>query len=697
MTVRAMRLATPIRVDGRLDEALYAKVPAVSDFIQAEPAEGAPATEKTEIWVFFDDEHVYFAARCWESRPDHIIANDMRRDGNIGMNDNIAWTFDTFHDRRSGILLEANPLGGRVDGQTTNEENTNLDWNPVWSVEVERFDGGWTVEAAVPFKSLRYRAQRDQIWGFNVRRRNRWKNEISYLTPIPAAIGIRGLRPSLAGTLVGLEAPPASLSLELKPYATGSLISNALSRPRISNDLKGAFGIDAKYGITQNLTADFTYNTDFAQVEADEQQVNLTRFNLQFPEKREFFLENRSTFAFGGEGTDTPVLFYSRRVGLNDGLLVPIEAGGRMTGRVGSFSLGLVNIQADEEPVSRARATNFGVIRLKRDILRQSSVGVMVTNRSVGATGTGSNTAYGVDGTFSFLNNKLAVNSYWAKTRTDGLSGNDVSYRAQLDYDADRYGVQYERLVVGEDFNPEVGFVRRDDMRRNFGLFRFSPRLKSSKLIRKLFWTASGTYIEDGGGRFETRELDGEFRAELHNADRFALGYTSVHEFLPRSFPIATGIALPVGDYRFGNVRAGYNFGQQRVLAANVLTEYGSFYNGRKAALTVSQGRMNFSYRLSLQPTYSINHVDLDEGSFTTHLVGSRVTFTASPLTFVSALLQFNSTSHAVAANVRLRWEYQAGSELFVVWNEQRDTAGRRFPDLANRSFIVKATRLIRF
>ena len=428
VTGRAVRLATPLDVDGRLDEEIYSAVPTMSGFVQVEPVAGAAATEPTDVWIFFDDEHVYLAARCWESEPDRLTVDEMRRDNtNIGRNDHLAWFFDTLYDRRTGIVFQVNPLGGRMDGQAANEGRTNFDWNPIWDVEVGRFAGGWTVEAALPFKSLRYRPGEAQLWGFNVRRRNRWKNELSYLAPVPAAVGGRGLRAALAAPLVGLAAPPGSRRLEVKPYAIADVTSDTGAVPAIANQPGGDIGLDVKYGVTRSLTADFTYNTDFAQVEADEEQVNLTRFSLFFPEKREFFLENQGTFAFGGDrgwgGGDMPILFYSRRIGLQDGREVPVEGGGRLTGRVGGFDVGLLHIRTGAEGGAGARPTGFSVVRLKHDVFRQSSVGLLVTQRSVGLTAPGANTAYGLDGAFRFLQNRLAIDTYWAQTQTPGLTG----------------------------------------------------------------------------------------------------------------------------------------------------------------------------------------------------------------------------------------------------------------------------------
>jgi Domain of unknown function (DUF5916) len=703
--VRAVALATPLRLDGRLDEEIYSKVEPASDFVQQEPVEDAPATEKTEVWIFFDKDSLFLAFRCWETRPEMLIANEMRRDSNnIFSNDHVAFFLDTFHDGRNGIEFAINALGGRWDGQTSNETSFNADWNPISEIRTARFDRGWTVEVVIPFKSLRYAPGASQTWGLNVRRYSKWKNETSFLTPVPRALGQLGLfHASLATTLVGLEAPSSSRNLEIKPYAVSSLTTDLGATPRISNDLTGDVGLDVKYGLTQGLTADFTYNTDFAQVEADEQQINLTRFSLFFPEKREFFLENQGLFNFGGVSTtnsspDTPILFYSRRIGLEQGHTVPIVAGGRVTGRAGRFSLGLLNIESRQDAVSGAAKTNFSVARLKRDILRRSGVGVLFTGRSVGEGGAGANQAYGVDGTFAFFDN-LSINTYWARTHTDGVADDDtrdVSYKGELDYAGDRYGAHVERLVVGDHFNPDIGFSRRTDIRRSFGLFRFSPRVPSSKTIRKLSWTGSLAYIENGAGRLDTRNSRGEFAMDLQNSDRFVANFDDTYEFLSRPTQIV-GLTIPAGGYDYSSALVGYTFGQQRKLSGTVSAQYGEFYGGHKTSVTISQGRFNVTPQLSLEPTYLGNWVTMPQESSTAHLVGTRATYTASPTMFASAFVQYNTGIHSVSTNVRLRWEYRPGSELFVVYNEQRDTLSPRFPGLMNRGATVKINRLFRF
>ena len=706
VTVRAVQADEPLRIDGLLDEAIYSRVLAISGFIQNDPEEGAPATEKTEVWLLYDSDHVYIVAKCWETRPDRRVASEMRRDNRrIVRDDNFAWSLDTFYSRRNGILFEVSAVGGRLDAELTNESQINTDWNPVYDVAVGRFDGGWTMEAALPFKSLRYRGAGPQVWGFQARRVNRWKNESSYLTPLSAAQGLRGhFRASLAATLVGIDAPPSSRLLEVKPYAISDLTTALTQTPPVSNELGGDLGLDVKVGVTQGLTADFTFNPDFAQVEADEQQINLTRFSLFFPEKREFFLENQGIFSFGGAATsgrqagasDTPILFYSRSIGLSANREVPLDLGGRLTGRIGPVTLGALGIRAEEDPTGNLGATNFTVLRARGDILRRSSIGAMFTGRSVSTQSPGSNEAYGVDGVFGFYDD-LTINTHWARTRTDGFGGSDTSYRGQLDYAGDRYGLQLEHLLVGDDFNPEVGFVRRRNIRRSFADVRFSPRPRSIALVRRFVWSGSFAYVENLAGVVETREATGTFTVELENSDQLSMTATRTFEHLSEPFPIADDVTLPVGGYDFAFMSVGYNFGQQRWLSGNLLAEHGTFFSGHKTTLGVSRGRASVTTQFSIEPTFSVNWIDLREGSFTTNLVGTRATYTMTPRMFASALVQYNSNIEAVSANIRFRWEYSPGSEIFVVFNEERNTGVPWFPALTNRAFIIKVNRLLRF
>jgi hypothetical protein len=703
VTVRAIRLPVPLRVDGRLDEAVYGEYRPMTDFIQTEPSAGEAATEKTEVWVTFDADNVYVTVRAWESQPERMIVNEMRRDStNIFQNENFLFAFDTFYDRRNSVAFQFNPVGGRMDAQVANESQYNGDWNPVWTLAVSRFDGGWSGEAAVPFKSLRYRPGVAQLWGLQFRRINRWKNEVSYLTRVPDGSGNNGFqRASSYATLVGLEAPTGARTLDLKPYVVSDVTTNTTSVPRVSNDPSADFGLDAKYTVTQNLTADFTYNTDFAQVEADESQVNLTRFNLFFPEKREFFLENQGLFLFGGANTnntgDTPTMFYSRRIGLDQGRLVPIEVGGRLTGQVGAYSVGLINIQTESDDVTRTPGANFTVARVRRDILRKSAVGLIYTRRSEMANGAGANDAFGIDGRLAFYEN-LTFNTYWAKTHTPGLRGHDTSHRVQMQYDADRYGLTVNHMRIGDHFNPDVGFVRRDNIWRQWIQGRFSPRPANIEAVRKFTMEGTLTYITNARtGMLETRTQRAMFNTQFQNSDEFELEYEQGYEGFTEPFRIATGVTIPAGGYDLATLKASWLFGRQRRAAGQWYVEGGPFYDGDRVGIGYSTARVNLTSQLAVEPGFSVNKVQLPYGDFTATVINTRTTFTVTPMMFVSGLVQYSSGNNAVAANVRFRWEYLPGSELFVVYNEGRDTSVRGFPDVQNRAVVVKVNRLFRF
>ena len=722
-TIRAIKLAEGIRLDGLLDEPVYQTVSAVTGFIQLMPDEGAPATEKTEAWIMFDATNIYVAGRVWDSAPpSEWVANEMRRDtSQLRDNDSFWVVFDTFYDRRNGVAFYTNPLGGVGDFAITNEGNPNVDWNPVWGVRTGRFEHGWTVEMEIPFKSLRYRPGPAQVWGVQLRRNIRRKNEMAFLTPVPIAAGRAGIfRVSDAATLVGLEVPGGGNNLEIKPYGIAGLTTDLGASPPRRNAGDGNAGLDIKYGITQNLTADLTYNTDFAQVEVDEQQVNLTRFSLFFPEKREFFLEGSGIFNFarGGTGSgrsalrregggsggafgagNAPTLFHSRRIGLEGGTVVPIVGGGRVTGKMGAFDIGALNIQTDDEVISGGEPTNFTVVRVKRDILRRSSIGALFTNRSVSVVGDGSNQVYGADATFSFYDN-VNLLAYVARTQTPGLDAEDMSYQGQFTYAGDRYGFQADHLVVEDNFVPEVGFLRRDNFRRSYATGRFSPRPRSIEAIRQFRLEGSLDYILTANtGQVETRQTQLGFSTEFENSDRLGVSVTDNYELLVEPFEPGPGVTLPVGGYGFRDVEATYSPGAQRRLTGTFTVRVGEYFNGDIRSVGFSRGRLELTPQLSIEPTLSVNWIDTPQGSFRTDLIVSRVTYTFTPRMFFSGLIQYNSSTDTVSTNLRLRWEYSPGSELFVVYTEDRNTdplRPDRFSQLRNRGLVVKVNRLFR-
>jgi len=721
-TVRAIKLAAPLTLDGVLDEAVYTTEAPFGGLIQVAPDAGAPASERSDIWITYDDRNIYLSCRCYDaSPPAEWIVNELRRDtGGLRNNEHIGVLFDTFYDRRSGFAFYTNPLGARADYSIVDEGASNTDWNPVWTSKTGRFNGGWTVEMAIPFKSLRYRAGLDQVWGMQIRRSVRHKNEWDYLTPVPRILaGPQALnRVSAGGTLVGLDLPETGKNIELKPYVVARATTDRVRTPAINNSVGSEIGGDIKYAVTPNLTADLTINTDFAQVEADEQQVNLTRFSLFFPEKREFFLEGRGIFdfarggngAFGGSGgADTPQLFYTRRIGLDNGGVVPINVGGRLTGKLGKYAIGLMNIGTSGDAAFKAEPTNFTVVRVKRDVLKRSSIGAMITNRSVATSRTGSNAVYGLDGAF-LLSQALTAGAYWAQSQTTAVAGDDQSYQGRLDYSVDNFGAKAEFLAVGRNFDPQVGFRRRSDINRSFGEVRFSPRPANQTVVRKFTGTASGEYVENGVGKVETRVWRGSFDTEFANSDVLGFDVTRNYEFLRQPFtPSGAPAAIAPGGYGFSDVSLSYGFGAQRRASGTIRVQAGQFYDGTIRSITIGPGstsssaRIAILQRLALEPTFSVTRVERPTSSFTTRLARARVDYGFTPLMFASGLVQYNSADRAFSTNLRFRWEYAPGSELFLVYTDERDVRDDRYATpttvrgLKNRALVVKFNRLFRY
>jgi Domain of unknown function (DUF5916) len=702
VTVRTVRVTTPLRIDGRLDEGVYTSVEPITDFIQQEPREGELATEKTDAWIFFDDTSLYIAARCWDSHPEREVANELRRDnGNILGNENFTFVIDPLHDRRNGYLFQTNPLGALRD-MTVTDDQQNSAWNGIWFVKTGRFEHGWTMEVSIPFKTLRYRGSGAQEWGINLRRLVKWKNETSYLSLVPAALGFGGVsRMASAATLVGLETPAQSKNIELKPYAMSSLTTDRASAVPFDNDPKGNAGVDFKYGLTRSLIVDATYRTDFAQVEEDLQQINLTRFSLFFPEKRDFFIEGQGIFDFAGVQAgnppgDVPLLFFSRQIGLSNGQEVPVVGGARLTGRAGRFSIGALNIQTDDKLSARAVATNFTAVRLKRNIFRRSNIGLMTTARAPAAIATDTSYTAGADATLLFLKS-INVTTYYALTSTPGRNGNKSSYRGRFDYTDDRYGAAVEHMLVGTDFRPDVGYVRRTDFRRSFAQARFSPRPKNSRTIRKLTWQGSYDYVTNAPGTtVQNREVGGLFRIDFETSDQLVFEYSREYELVPVHFPISPGVMVPAGGYDYETRRATYVLGQQRKVSGRVSAAAGTLYDGTKSEVTYS-GRVGVAPQFSIEPGVTLDWVRLPFGNFDERLLTSRFTITPGARMLVSSLVQYNARASSLSSSIRLRWEYTGGSELFVVYSDGRNSAGPGFPALLNRTFAIKATRLVRF
>ncbi len=692
----ATRVDEAPELDGYLDDPVWANLPVISRFIQQIPDEGAPATERTEVKIAYDRVNLYIAARCYDTEPDKIIANEMRRDlvSISTKDDSFAVFLDTFHDYRNSFIFIVTPKGSMHDILSTDGVQFNQDWDTVWDVRTRIDDKGWTVEMVIPFKSLRYDISRSTTWGMNLRRIVVRKNEHSFLTQIPREMGLAGgAKMSSAADLVGLGELPKSKYMEFKPFATSGFGQDFTLQPDAPADPFVDGGLDFKYGLTQSLNLDVTLNTDFAQVEADAQQVNLTRFNLFFPEKREFFLEGRDIYTFGVPQTvatqrNTTLLFFSRRIGIEEGKEVGIIGGARLTGKAGPYSVGLLNITTEDSRLSPR--TNFTVARVKRDILERSNIGAIFTNRS--PSGRDGNHAYGVDANFAFHRSSTA-SAFLAKTRTVGISGGDYAGRAQVNIGVDLWGVELDHLSVGPNFNPEVGFVRRRDMRSTFGGIRFSPR-PNKELVRQVFFTADTEYLTDTEGVLQTRINQLGFEVESSRADKLSFIFAKNYENLDEPFHIQPDIAIPFGVYRFNDFSTSLVFGPSRKISGSIGYKFGGFFSGDKRTLTLSstaKPSSHFSYDLN----YEFNDVDLLEGDFVTHLVGTRLNYTFSNRFFTSAFIQWNSDAELAAVNLRLNYIYKLGSDLFIVYNENRRTADLR-PGILDRSLIIKFTYLLR-
>ena len=702
VTIRAVRIDKPLKIDGRLDEDVYQQIPAIGGFIQQLPHSGEPATEQTDVWIMFDAKNFYVAARCYDSHPEREVLGELRRDGTgVTSSENFTFVIDTFHDMRNGFWFQAT-ASGAIRDQSIIDEAQNQNWNTVLEVNSTRFEGGWTTEFAVPFKSLRYQGSGPQTWGINLRRYVIWKNEVSTVSLIPAAYGLPGMaRLSTAATLVGLETPAESMNLEVKPYVLSEVTTDHTAAPPINNDFTGNAGFDFKYGLTRSLIADATANTDFAQVEEDVQQVNLTRFSLFFPEKRDFFLEGAGLFAFGAPSVgnapattrELPIMFFSRQIGLSQGQSVPVVAGGRLTGKAGAFSIGALNVQTGDKPSAGAVSTNFSVLRLKRDILRRSNIGMILTRRapSIGKT----NLAGGVDANFQVYQ-YVTVNGYYAKTSTATLIGDDASYRGRFDYGADRYGFALEHLLIGSHFNPEIGFIRRNDFRRNYALARFSPR-PNTRLVRRLAWQASIDHITNAGRTIvQNREEKASFGIEFNNGDQWNADYIRDYEFLPKNFQIARGVIVPKGGYSYHALQTSFGLGQQRSVSGTLALSLGKLYGGTKTEASYN-GRVKVMTRMVMEPGFTLDWVDLPYGAFDTRLITNRFTLTPTPRLLISSLIQFNTVGHSLSSSVRVRWEYAPRSELFIVYSDARDRTVAGAPELLGRSLALKLTRLLRF
>ncbi len=694
--IAATRVEVPPRIDGVLDDPAWDRAPVLSGFIQQLPNEGAPATERTEVRILYDEKHLYIGARCYDSEPDRIIANEMKRDvASISTkDDSFAIVFDTFRDFRNGPMFIVTPKGSMHDLFVTDERQFNWDWSTVWDARTTVDEQGWTVEMVVPLASLRYDLGLAPVWGVNIRRSVLRKGEHTFLTRLPRELGVQAIgRLSAAADLTGLTDLARSRHLELKPFGVvGSSQDPAGGRPDADRFFDR--GLDVKYGVTQGLNLDLTYNTDFAQVEADTQQLNLTRFSLFFPEKRDFFLEGRDIYTFGvprGVATRNPnttLLFFSRRIGLDRNRAVPLHGGARLTGRAGPYSVGLLNITTGEN--GSVPTTNFTVARVKRDILQRSNVGAMFTARD--SPDTDAHRSFGADANVSF-GRSVRASGFLARSQAPGVSTGDMSGRAQFAYEGDTWGLEVDHLNVGPNFNPAVGFVRRRDIRANYGGFRYSPRVNRRR-IRQVFFTADIDYTTGADRGLQSRSAAFGSSVESSRSDALSVTISRNLERLDAPFTIYRDVTIPLGGYRFTDAAIRLTSGPSRKLAGFVDYSFGSFYAGSRRSVmmnTIMKPTSHLAYSLN----YEVNDVRLPSGDFRSHLVGTRIDYAVTTRLFTAGFLQWNSEAELGGVNLRLHYIYKPGSDLYVVYNENR-LIGTAAPLVMDRSFVVKLTYLLR-
>jgi hypothetical protein len=688
--IRRLAENESIKLDGQLIEPAWQRADLGSDFVQQVPHEGDLATQKTDVRLLYDQKNIYVGIRCWQEHK--VVITDMHRDFAVGDNDIIEVIFDSFHDRAGGFDFATNPSGALFDVQWSGDgTEANSNWNAVWDVKTHVYEDSWTAEFVIPFKTLRFTSSENQEWGVNFRRAARYINEGSCWSPIPRRFRLGTV--SLAGTLTGLENVQPGQNLKIKPFVLGSA-TRLPSRQDKPDFYLGKLGLDLKYGLTKGLTLDFTANTDFSQVEADVQQTNLTRFSLFFPEKREFFLENSNLFHVGevlNGGSSDVMLFYSRRIGLDsDGNPIPLLGGARISGHSGSYELGFLNMQSKE--LGTTPANNFTVARIRRHFGRNSDVGAIFINRQATSIDGNYNRVFGLDTNLRFTQN-LVFNGFLAKSQTPGKSGKDWAGGANLSYSQQSYRFWTRYREVDANFNSEVGFVRRKNVRMLSGNFTWLFHPENLFNIREIRpYLTVNNYLTTQN-KLDTRAFDTGIDVDFHNGSLFQAWREQAREVLVNNFVPFPGRAIGPGDYSYGFNHLSYTHDNTRIVSPNVQFEKGEYYGGHR---TQWGGGFRFhpSAHISLETNILRNQVQIPSGSYGMNLMLWRVNYSFTTRMFLDALIQYNSLTGQVNSNIRFNLIHHPLSDLFIVYNDNRD---RHSGDLINRVLSIKFTQLFDF
>lgn len=688
-----------IRIDGVLDEKVWLDGPGIGEFVQVEPNNGEKPTEATEVRIAYDKHALYIAARCYDRRPERILSTEMGRDADLGENDHLGFLLDTYHDHRNAYLFATNPAGALLDGRITENKEEAIDWNGIWNVRTLVDDQGWTAEFEIPFKTIGF-SPSVREWGFNIQRRQARLREISrWASP---SLDIKLYHVNQAGHLTGLEGLTQGVGLDVKPYGIAGFTRDIESPDRLRAAHSG--GVDIFYRITSNLVSSTTFHTDFAETEADTRQVNLTRFSTFFPEKRSFFLEDAGIFDFAGGRGDEPgdgLLFFSRRIGLVGGKEVPILAGEKLTGKIGRFDIGLLDVQTDdlvEEDLRLVPGKNLAVGRVKANFGRQSYVGALFTNGD--PTGRTGNQAGGLDlklATSSFLKSEknLGLTLFGAKTRTSGVVGRDTAYGGSILFPNDLTHFEYKWLKIGENFEPAMGFMPRRGVRLSSLNTELRPRPKFWNIRQMSFEFEYADYYNLEHRSSETREVSfTPFQWRFHSGEFISYDWTRNVERLYEEWEIFDGVSLPAGEYTFATHGIGFESSQNKPLSIGMDLKTGSFFSGTRREVEVDL-TWRKDRHLSTSLAWEQNWVRLDEGKFNTSLVMYRLDYAFTPLISLANFVQYDTESRNIGLQSRLRWILQPGNEFFVVlnhaWQENRydrfESAQTRFRVKLNYTF----------
>jgi hypothetical protein len=700
----AVRVATPPRIDGVLDEAIWQTAAVIDEFIQQEPNEGAPATERTEVRILYDGSSLYLGVRAFHSDTEDVIATEMRRDGDrILQEDNFQVILDTFMDSRSGYMFIVTPLGAQLDQQIFDEggrdrrasaNSINRDWDGVWSVATSRAQDHWVAEIEIPMVTLRFPEADRQSWGINFMRDIRGKNEQVFWAPIPRAFSLT--RVSLAGSLRGLESLDRGLDLRVTPYATAGG-RRTREQGIADNSTQGDVGLDVKYGLSASLNLDITVNTDFAQAEVDNEQVNLTRFPLFFPEKRDFFLENSGQFTVGTPNSLGRIadLFFSRRIGLtSSGGNVPILGGARLTGKLGGNNIAVMDLQTDGgfgQP-----AENFLVARYSRDVLGGSHIGGIVVNKQANSGGY-FNRTYAADMNLA-LTSALTVDGFLAGTSTPGVSGGELGGHLRAGWLDQSWRVYSEYTDLGNNFNPEVGFVPRVGMRRSKLHLEYNPR-PGKWGIRMMDPMWNVTYITDQSGRLVSRQFHHMLSTTFENGANLNVMHNRYFERIDNPFGVG-GVTIDPGDYRFYDWRFSFRSDPSRRFTYNLSYAPQTFYDGNRTDMSVRAG-FRVTDRLATSARVSRNDVEIPNGAFQADIASIQVDYAFSTTISLRSLTQYNSLSEQLSTSARLRYIFRPGSDIYVVYDEVRRDAPLTLDpfldEYRDRQLLVKMTYLFSF